>query len=111
MSMESLCQTHSFTRKRETETRGASGGAAFTYTTAGTFTGRLQPRIASVFQEIAKQGMQISHTIYCTSDPGCDERDIIYYGTRRFEIKGLRDTDELGRLWVIAVLEKKHEVD
>ena len=111
MSIASMC-VHTVTVKVEAETRGVSGGAEFgAYAVVATKKCRIMPGVANVFRQLSKEGMEISHTLYFPEDPAVDERNIIFYGTRRFEVLGSKNTDELDRLWVVACKEKGHEVD
>lgn len=106
MSLSSLTSVHTITHKRQTYSRGSGGGMTLTLTTVGTKQCRLQPLNTREREEFAQSGQWIDAVAYFDSEPSIDERDIIEFGSDTYEVIGVRDTDELGRLFVVD-LEKK----
>lgn len=107
MSIESMCDVHSLTAVLYTETQGEDGGQVLAASTTTALTGRIRPLSAMDRMHLAQEGYRVDHVVYCSSDPSVDERYMLHYGSRKFEVKAVLDTDELGRLWLIYCLEQK----
>jgi head-tail adaptor len=103
MSLRGL-MCHRIDLERKTVTKDASGGKVDSWAPrALAVPCRIEPASATKVINFDKLGMQVSHVVYLDSDRGVSDLDRIKYvdrlgRTRYLEIRGAKDTDELGRL-------------
>jgi len=65
---------------------------------------RIQPLTAAELVKLGREATDVGIKVYC-EPAGIQEPDRIVYGTRTFEILGVRDIDEQGRLSTIDCVE------
>jgi len=106
MSVKKLC-IHTVTIQRNTPTNDRKGGRPDSWAALHTdIKARIRPASAN---EIAQWGglpVRLSHIVYF-HDASLDilERDRIVYGTRTFNILGVRDVDEWSRYLIVTAEE------
>jgi len=78
---------HSLTIKRNTRASDGQGGWVETPATSSTPNGRVNPVSGKDLEVAGKMRAQVTHCIYLP--PGTDvlNGDVVYYGTRSFEVK------------------------
>ena len=112
MSLRGLVSVHTVTIQRESITRGSMGAPVRTWAARHTNVGcRVQPLSAREAAALLKDGMRVSHRVYFDTDYGIDERDRIVFNTRKLQVVGARNTDELDRLWAVDCEERKDAGD
>ena len=85
---------------------GVSDAGAYeeTFETWKTWQVRIQPLTATGLEKLGREGTDIGIKIYGVPI-GVQEPDRIIYDGRTFEILGVRDIDELGRLSTVDCVE------
>lgn len=92
-----------------------------TYSTGGTKTWvtiypdvrcDIQPRNTTDAYALGTEQAFATHRMFCepADVPGVHEQDRVIYDSRYFEVIGVRDVDELGRLMVLDLLEIKGRI-
>jgi len=104
-----MTSAHSVTHLRKSYTRGASGGRVLTATTVGTKNCRIMPLKAEEQTRLKEDGMMVDVVLYFSSDPSVLENDEFTYGGDRYQVKGVIDFDELGRLWKVYAIRNSEE--
>ena len=106
MSVESLC-IHTITVQRNAAVADGKGGTPDDWTDKHIgIKARIQPTSASERAQWGGTPTMITHRIY-VSDTTLEilEKDRILYGTRVFDVEGVRDIDEWGRFLTIEARE------
>ena len=112
MSLKSLTTRHTLTRKSRATTIGESGSAAHSWSGTDKIQGRLQPASAEEMMYGLQRGYDITHTLYCSTNPGVSNGDVLDFEGREMHVRGpARNIDELGRLWVVQLEEKQQRQD
>ncbi len=103
MSISSLCDK-TVTVERSGLTVSATGAYEETFGIWKTVKARIQPLKADEMVKLGRQATDIGIRIYCVPC-GIQEPDRIVFGTRTFEVLGVRDIDEQGRLMTVDCVE------
>lgn len=105
MSLATL-MVHTVDGWRVTRTPDGKGG--WTETWANHAPGlpcRIQPLSAAEIARYATVEVEVTHRIYFSGVVDVLAADRLTYGTRTFEVKGVRDIDELARLTTVEAKE------
>lgn len=65
----------------------------------------LQPASGQMIEAYQRRGIEITHCLYCETDPGTEEGDRVTIGTRRFLMQAVLDQAGLGRVYKFVVKE------
>lgn len=113
MSLASLCNIHTVSIQRQDVTNSDAMSNKKTYTTAARgslpttgFKGRIVPLSTRERVEFGMRDYEMTHRFYTVTNPQVDERDILIYGTRRMNVLGFRNPDELNRYWIVELSEQ-----
>ena len=101
MSIGSLCVS-TVSVERVTRTDDGKGGWTESWSaTAPALPCRIQPLSAAEIARYATVQVEVTHRVYFEGAPDVIPPDRLIYGTRTFEVKGVRNIDELGRLTTV----------
>ena len=103
MSIDSLCDK-TITVERSNTSVSASGAYEETFGIWKTVKARIQPLRADELVKLGRQATDIGIRLYCVPC-GIQEPDRIVYSGRTFEVLGVRDIDEQGRLMTVDCVE------
>ena len=103
MSIESLCDK-SVSVLRPTMITSDTGAYEETFAVWKTIDARIQPLTAAELTKLGREATDIGIRLYCVP-AGIQEPDRILYGSRTFEVIGVRDIDEQGRLMTVDCVE------
>ncbi len=103
MSIGSLCNK-SVVVQRSAVAVSAAGAYEQIFEAWKTWSVRIQPLSATELEKLGREGTDIGIKIYGVPI-GVQEPDRIIYDGRTFEILGVRDIDELGRLSTVDCVE------
>ena len=103
MSLDSLCDK-TITVERSAVNTTATGAYEETFAIWKTVKARIQPLRADELVKLGRQATDIGIRLYCVPC-GIQEPDRIVYGGRTFEVLGVRDIDEQGRLMTVDCVE------
>lgn len=103
MSLDSLCDK-TITVERSSLDVSASGAYEETFAIWKTVKARIQPLRADEMVKLGRQATDIGIRLYCVPC-GIQEPDRIVYDGRTFEVLGVRDIDEQGRLMTVDCVE------
>ncbi len=103
MSIQSLADKSIIVRRA---TVGATDTGAYEETWADwkTVSARIQPLSAGELVKLGREATDIGIRLYCLPC-GIQEPDRIVYGDRTFQVVGVRDIDEQGRLMTVDCVE------
>ncbi len=68
--------------------------------------GWLQPASSSVIELYAKLSLVVTHRFYTAQELDIKQNDRMKFGSRTMLVQGFKNVAEMGRLWVIDVLER-----
>jgi len=103
MSIDSLTDK-TITVQRATAIVSEAGAYEEVYDTLTTAKARIQPLTAAELVKLGREATDIGIRLYCVPC-GIQEPDRIVYGSRTFEVVGVRDIDEQGRLSTVDCVE------
>ncbi len=103
MSLDSLCDK-TISVLRPAVLVSDSGAYEETYGIWKTVKARIQPLTATELEKLGREATDIGIRFYCVPC-GIEEPDRIGYGSRTFEVLGVRDIDEQGRLMTVDCVE------
>ena len=103
MSIDSLCDK-TITIERSGLTVSGTGAYEETYGIWKTVTARIQPLSATEMVKLGREATDVGIRLYCVPC-GIQEPDRIVFGTRTFEVLGVRDIDEQDRLMTVDCVE------
>ena len=103
MSLDSLCDK-TITVERSSLSVSASGAYEETYGIWKTVKARIQPLKADELVKLGRQVTDVGIRLYCVPC-GIKEPDRIEFGKRTFEVLGVRDIDEQGKLMTVDGVE------
>lgn len=88
---------HAVDVKRPTVTKDAMGGQSKTWTTVySAVPCFVQPAIATDKTLYAQKEMVVTHAVYTASNPALRPQDVLWFGSRKFVVKAIRDACEMG---------------
>ncbi len=90
MSIETF-YSQEFTISRPTISRSASGAALKTYATGAAFVGRLRPLSGKEIVASEREGVRITHRIYCNTVNDVRQTDRLTHGGKVFEVRFISD--------------------
>ncbi len=103
MSLDTLCDK-TVTVERPTTNVTDTGAYEETFGIWKTVKARIQPLSAVELVKLGRQATDVGIRLYCVPC-GIQEPDRIVFGTRTFEVLGVRDIDEQGRLMTVDCVE------
>ena len=105
MSVATLCRSRVTIRRKSVASRNSIGGAVQTWTDLWVnFPMDVQPLDAKDRALYGRDTELVTHRGY-TYRPGITHADQVVHGGKTFTVQGASDTDSLGRLYVIELLE------
>ena len=103
MSIDSLCDK-TITVERSGIAISDTGAYEETFGLFKTVKARIQPLSANEMTKLGREATDVGIRLYCIPC-GIQEPDRITYGTRTFEVLGVRDIDEQDRLMTVDCVE------
>ncbi len=103
MSIDSLCDK-TISVLRPAVLVSDTGAYDEAYTVWKTVKARIQPLTAGELDKLGREATDVGIRLYCVPC-GIQEPDRIGYGGRTFEVLGVRDIDEQGRLMTVDCVE------
>ena len=103
MSLDSLCDK-TITIERPDIAVSSAGAYEETYGIWKTIKARIQPLSATEMTKLGREATEIGIRFYCIP-VAIQEPDRISFGTRTFEVIGVRDIDEQDRLMTVDCVE------
>jgi len=115
MSIQDLCDNDTIVKQTETATTGTSFGVAESYADTATLDCLVQEMSADEILQYAARGMEVTHFVYFSTDPGISNQHRLKWSGERFlRVRGAFKEGRPGEslLWIVLAEEvtTRHEV-